>query len=304
MNQTLFWSLAIVGLFIWLVFRPFATAPWKILGVLVFLIAVQPINVGVLRASQHAYPLKYDYVLQAIDQTLGLTAFQIARLFNPWQRTTLLAIYEFMADAMVVWYGVVLVIRGKESRKLLYSCLILFVVGGTLYGIVPAMGPRYAFGAAFPMGHPNFVPSTVLLDGYPNAMPSLHVATAFLLVLFAGRNRWLLTLSLLFLGGTIAATLAFEHYVIDLVVAIPFACFAVELASARVISASKYLGVVLAWLILIRFAWPVLLQYPWPLRSMALATTALGVHAVTRQWKQPTKANEAELDSVLVTADC
>ena len=32
MNQPLFWSLAILGLFIWLVFRPFATAPWKIMG--------------------------------------------------------------------------------------------------------------------------------------------------------------------------------------------------------------------------------------------------------------------------------
>lgn len=242
--QPAFWSFAILGLFVWMLFRPYSTSPWKIFALIVVL-AVDPFTLATLRTLSHAYPLKYDYVLQVLDQALGLTAFQIARRLTAWDRTFLFVIYQVLVNAMVAWYGIHLVIRKGEPRKLLYGYLIVFVVGGCLYGVVPAMGPRYAFGALFPMGNPNVAAVPALLEGYPNAMPSLHMATAVLLVLFTGRNRWLLAFALLFLAGTVAATLAFEHYVIDLVVAVPFACFAAELARGRIIPAIKYLGLVL-----------------------------------------------------------
>jgi hypothetical protein len=287
MNQTVFWSFAILGIFIWMMFRPFATAPWKILGVFALLLVVQPLTVAALRVSSRAYPLKYDYVLQALDQALGLTAFQIARLFTDWQRASLFAIYELLTAFMIAWYGLHLGIRRGEPRKLLYAYLIVFSVGGCLYGIVPAMGPRYAFGTLFPMGHPSVAALPAQLDGNPNAMPSLHVATALLLVLFSGRNRWLLSIALLFLAGTVAATLAFEHYVVDLVVAVPFACFVVELAHGKAIPAVKYLVVVITWLGLIRLASPDLIRYPWALRFLTLFTVLLGIHAVALQWRAP-----------------
>jgi hypothetical protein len=303
MNQTVFWSFAILGLFIWLVFRPFATAPWKILGAIVLLVAVQPFNVAALKASSRAYPLKYDYVLQSLDQALGLTAFQIARLFTAWERSGLLGIYDFLSDAMVVWYGIHVVLDRRTARNLLYAYFILFVVGGCLYGIVPAMGPRYAFGASFPMGHPTVPPVPSPLEGYPNAMPSLHVATAFLLVLFSGRNRWLLSIGVFFLAGTVAATLAFEHYVVDLIVAVPFACFALELAHSRFVQAFKYLGVVFAWLGLIRFASLTLIQHPWSLRVAALFSIWLGICAISAQWQQSRSAKTV-LDSTLNDSEC
>jgi hypothetical protein len=294
MNQIVFWSFVIVGLFVWLVFRPFATAPWKILGMIAVLVAIQPLTVVALNASNHAYPLKYDYVLQSIDQALGLTAFQISRLFTERERRILLFIYELLSAVMIAWYGAHLVIRRGEPRKLLYGYLIAFLVGGFLYGVVPAMGPRYAFGALFPMGSPHVAAVPAPLDGYPNAMPSLHAATALLLVLFTGRNRFLLSFSIFFLAGTVAATLALEHYVIDLVVAVPFACFAAELASARLISAAKYLGLVLLWLALIRFASPALAHHPWALRLMAVFSVWLGVRAVATQWTALRKLKVAE----------
>src|ERR1700720_3826215 len=141
MNQTVFWSFAILGIFIWMMFRPFATAPWKILGVFALLLVVQPLTVAALRVSSRAYPLKYGYVLQALDQALGLTAFQIARLFTDRQRAALFAIYELLTAFMIAWYGLHLGIRRGEPRTLLYATLIAFSVGGCLYGIVPAMGP-------------------------------------------------------------------------------------------------------------------------------------------------------------------
>src|SRR5258708_9773358 len=242
MNPTVFWSFAILALFVWMLFRPYSTAPWKILGFIAGLVAAEPFTIAALRASSQAYALKYDYVLQALDQALGLTAFQIARVFTPWERTALFTIYQILVNAMVAWYGIHLVIRGGEPRKLCYACLIVFLVGGCLYGVVPAMGPRYAFGALFPMENPNVAPVPELLEGYPNAMPSLHVATALLLVLFTGRNRLLLPGAVLFLAGTVAATIAFGHYVIRLVVAVPFARFAPELGPGLISSSLKYPG--------------------------------------------------------------
>jgi len=302
MNQIVLWSFVIVGLFVWLVIRPFATAPWKILGLVMVLVAVQPLTVAALRASNQAHPLKYDYVLQSLDQTLGLTAFQVAQRFTDLELRTLVVIYELLSAAMIAWYGIHLVIRGGEPRKLLYSYLITFTVGGFLYGLVPAMGPRYAFGAAFPMGHPNVAPVLARLDGYPNAMPSLHVATALLLVLFSGRKRWLLSIAVLFLAGTVAATLALEHYVVDLVVSVPFACFAVEMAYGRVIGATKYMGLVFLWLGLIRYASPELLHHPWGLRFLAVFSVALGVRSVAVQWKGPRKEIDVEIESPLARA--
>jgi hypothetical protein len=299
MNQTVFWSFSIVALFVWLMFRPYATAPWKILALFAVLLVAQPLTVVGLRTMSRAYPLKYDYVLQSLDQAVGLTAFQVARLFSPWQRTALLVVYELLTAAMVAWYGVHLVIRGGEPHRLLRTYLIVFLVGGCLYGIVPALGPRYAFGALFPMGNPYVAAALVPLDGYPNAMPSLHVATALLLVLFTVRNRLLLPIAGLFLAGTVAATLAFEHYVVDLVVAVPFACFAVESAYGRLISAVKYLGLVLAWLGLIRFASPELVHYFWALRLLALFSISLGVRAVAIQWITRPKVTAAERESPL-----
>src|SRR6266849_7067086 len=182
MNPAVFWSFAILGLFVWMLFRPYSMAPWKILAVIIAVFAMDALTRAALKAMVRAYPLKYDYVLQSLDQALGLTAFQIARLFTPWQSTALLAIYQFLTIAMIAWYGIHLVIRGGEPRKLLYAYLIVFLVGGCLYGVVPAMGPRYAFGALFPMENPNVAPVPALLEGNPNAMPSLHVATALLLL--------------------------------------------------------------------------------------------------------------------------
>src|SRR5579863_4634692 len=284
MNQTVIWVFAILALFIWLVFRPYATAPWKIMALMAVVVAQRPLAARTLMGLSRAHPLKYDYVLQSLDQALGLTAFQVARLFSPGGRTDLLAVYELLSAAMVAWYAIHLVVRGGEPRKLIYAYLIAFLVGCSLYGIVPALGPRYAFGDVFPMGHPSFTPVPAPLEGYPNAMPSLHAATAMLLVLFTARRRWLLPVALIFLAGTVAATLALEHYVIDLVVAVPFACFATEAAYARVIPALKYFGVVLAWLLLIRFASPELAQHPWVLRLFALLSVGMGVRAVAAQW--------------------
>jgi hypothetical protein len=58
------------------------------------------------------------------------------------------------------------------------------------------------------------------------------------------------------------------------------------LAHGRVNRAMKYFGVLLGWLLLIRFAWPTLAVHPWSLRAMAVSTLVLGVHAILVRWRR------------------
>jgi hypothetical protein len=176
---------------------------------------------------------------------------------------------------MIAWYVVNLKRRDCRPGRLLISYLVTYFTGPCLYLIVPARGPRHAFGSLFPMGNPDVSPVLVQLSGWPNAIPSLHVSTALLFVFFAGNSRLLRCLAWIYLAGTVAATLAFEHYLIDLVVAVPFACFAALAAEGKIQKALGNLALVLAWLVTIRFATPALVAYPAVLRILSIATVGV-----------------------------
>jgi hypothetical protein len=267
------WMLSFLALALWKLFEPHAKEPAKILLLMVVL-ALSP-SVMIMTAENRAFPLKFDYFLLLIDRSLGVTAFWVARLLTAGERSLLLAIYQSLLAAMIVWYAVNLKRRNGRPGTLLLAYLVSYVAGASLYLIVPACGPRHAFGSAFPMGNPDVRLVTIPLDFWPNAIPSLHVATALLFIFFAGKSRVLRFLAWAYLVGTVLATLAFEHYVIDLVVAVPFACFATRLAGGEIRSACTNLVVVLAWLLAIRFETPALLLYPVLLRVFALGTVTL-----------------------------
>jgi hypothetical protein len=263
--------LAILGLSLWMLLRPQGKDAPKIL-LLILAFALEPFSSAVMNAENRCFPLKFDYFLYAIDKSLGLSAFWVAGLLSEWQRSILFVVYQSLTAAMITWYGVNLRRRDGRPAGLLVAYLVTFGLGPALYLIVPACGPRHAFGSAFPAGNPDVSPLPVLLNYWPNAIPSLHVATALLFVFFAGRNRVLGAIAWLYLAATVAATLAFEHYVIDLVVAVPFACCATLVARGKVRQALYRLAFVLAWLVAIRLDTPALAAHPALLRILALAT--------------------------------
>src|SRR5207249_4175526 len=102
-------------------------------------------------------------------------------------------------------------------------------IGFLLYNCFPAAGLKYAFGPEFPSGLPRF--HALLVEPAPvpgaprNAMPSLSLACAALLWWNARRLPVLGKAFLIFWAAVIVlANLGFgEHYLIDLVVALPFA---------------------------------------------------------------------------------
>ncbi len=93
----------------------------------------------------------------------------------------------------------------------------LFVAGPAgivFYNLLPACGPIYLLGSKFPFDPlsnqqvKEMFLQPVLVSGVRNAFPSLHVAWAFLLSWYAaGLSIWTKFFVLLFLAGTVLATL-------------------------------------------------------------------------------------------------
>ena len=254
--------LGVVGLFAWMLFRPGSTAPAKIFLLIAAWMAFGPISEAIMNAENAAHPWKLDYHLFLIDKSLGVSAFAIARHFTAPQQKVLFVIYGTLGYWMFALYGLNLKMKDGRPRELAISYLLSYGLAPIFYLVVPACGPRHAFGAMFPLGSPEVAAVPIQLNYWPNAIPSLHLATAVLLVHFAGRNGFWRTLAWLYLAGTAAATLVLEHYVIDLVVAVPYAYFVICAAERKVAPALGNLVLVLGWLISIRLATPAIVSHP------------------------------------------
>jgi hypothetical protein len=226
-------------------------------------------------------PWKYDRVLAAMDGALGISAASVARPLQGFWRIPLIVVYQLMVPMMIGWFFVVR--SGNRRGSIILAYVAELVAAPLLYAIFPACGPIYAFGAQW-LHPPQVQAEAIKLAAMPNAFPSLHVGTAFVFVLLAPTKLWR-TVSLVFLGATVLATLATgEHYVIDLVAGLAFGCFAASVGYREFRRAILYLGVVLVWSLAARFVYPLLIAHPLLLRSLALLTVALAVLAVFKDW--------------------
>ena len=118
------------------------------------------------------------------------------------------------------------------------SFTVAAVGGFVLYNLFPAVGPIHVFGKQFPDLAPpaGLAPFQLVAAGEAprNAMPSVHIAMALLILWNSrlGPRVWRVVAAVL-LGITVLATLGFgEHYLVDLLVAAPFALGASALAAS------------------------------------------------------------------------
>jgi hypothetical protein len=234
----------------------------------------------VLGRENSLLPSKYDYVLIHIDAALGVSTAAIALQLQTAWRIPLIVVYQLMVPMMIVWF---LAIRDSELRKsLILTYVAELVAGPVMYAILPACGPVYAFGAHWL--HPPLVQAQpVQFNGMPNAFPSLHVGTAFVLLLFAtGKLRQ--AIALVFLAATVLATLATgEHYFIDLIPGLAFGCFAANAGFGKVRCALFYLALVLGWSLSVRLASSVMIANPILVKSLAALTVCLAAWEAIRQ---------------------
>jgi PAP2 superfamily len=219
-------------------------------------------------------------VLFRMDEALGLTAASIARPLQGIFKFPLVVIYEILVPTMIGWYFVAR--RNATRGSIALAYVAEMIAGPILYAIVPACGPIYAFGAQW-LHPPSSIPvSEVQLAYNPNAFPSLHVATALVLVLFSP-GRFSRAVSLLFLAGTVLATLATgEHYVIDLVPGLIFGCFAASVGQRKFRSGAAYFGVVLSWSLAMRFKYAFLVLHPNLVRTFVALSAGLALYAVIK----------------------
>jgi membrane-associated phospholipid phosphatase len=132
---------------------------------------------------------------------------------------------RFAYDVLAVMFSLSWVI--DRSRTMLRAILIAGLLAFPLYIIVPACGPTYAF-AGYPL-HP-IVPSglAAVAFGTPrNCFPSLHVTWALVMMLNAQSKAWRTVLLAYLIAVGFATVGTGEHYVIDVIAAVPFT-FAVQ----------------------------------------------------------------------------
>jgi hypothetical protein len=227
-------------------------------------------------------PFKYDHVLFRLDESIGFSAAAIARPLQGVCRVPLIVAYQLMVPMMIVWFLVTRYKNQKGSVVLAYIAELL--AGPILYAVLPACGPIYAFGAQWL--HPlETQANTIRLSEMPNAFPSLHVATAFVFLLFAPGKLWR-GVAFAFLICTGLATISTgEHYVIDLVSGLAFGAFAASIGWRRFRSAFLYLGLVVAWSLAVRFEYPILIAHPFLPRLLTAFTLGVAAFAVRAMWR-------------------
>jgi hypothetical protein len=186
----------------------------------------------VRRALNDAYAPTYDLYAFALDSRLGgQLSFALGRLFSRSRPAAALLweIYTALPFMLGLLYGYTRQRgrpgQGARAAVLLFLASLLAVAG---YHLVPVSGPLFAF-PGFPMEPPSVASSDVrLLPLAPkvlrNGVPSLHFAAALLVWWNLRRLGWALRMIAgFFLIGTFLATLGTgEHYLVDLIMTVPF----------------------------------------------------------------------------------
>jgi hypothetical protein len=252
------------------------------------------VTAAVLPGTAHARPLTLDRVLYAFDGSLGVQpSFVLGRMLShlPWLGAIAEASYEQVPLAVLVLYASTMDKEGRGKSRLLLLFGGASLAGYLLYFLIPAAGPVHMFPSRFPNTAPPLaglalLPLALPADVPRNAMPSLHMAWAVLMYWNARRSGiWLRAAYLAYMILTVLVTLGSgEHYLIDLVVALPFA-LAVQAASYVPVremprSLPFWAGTfaTFAWLAFLRFAAPVWLNsavLDWSLIVVTVAGSAI-----------------------------
>jgi len=237
-----------------------------------------------LVATIRFQPRIFDLLLFRFDGLLGV---QSSFLTGQWFAASALLqnacflVYSALPLAEVLVF--LLFVRGNRMPA---NPLVIFIVAGVagfvFYQVCPSTGPIHIFGEEFPQyPPPNSLPlQPLLLDDVPrNAFPSLHSAWA-LLIWWTVRycRRWVRILATVFLILTLLATLGLgEHYLIDLVVAVPFAATVLAICARKFAGALASGAITLAWLLYLRFG---LAPYPPTMLQAWVAVLATLVLAI------------------------
>ncbi|MFN0316454.1 MAG: fused MFS/spermidine synthase, partial [Burkholderiales bacterium] len=221
-------------------------------------------------------PGTFDLSTFRTDASLGFqpsTLFALYGVVMPGFKALLVVVYHGLTAVFPFIYAMQL----NSPRAPAANFIKIWVVGILAcyftYFLYPVAGPIYAFGdKAFPA----FLPAleflqqgvTIIAPAPRNAMPSMHFGWALLFWMNAGllpnpnHAKWLRAFAAVVVALTGLATLTLgEHYLVDLVVAVPFVIALQALCTdalpwsnvAKRNSVVIGFGVALAWMLGLRF---------------------------------------------------
>jgi hypothetical protein len=276
-----------------------------------------------LRWTAIANPKAFDLYLYSFDGSLHFQpSFFMGMLYLKWPHFHWVSILFYMGIPIVCMavYGEYLVRNKKESFSVLGAFLLSGPIGIVFYNFFPALGPVYLFKSDFPLHslstnelmHLHLEP--IALFGFPNAMPSLHMTWALLGLWYSrGAAWWVRLVAIVFLVFTVLSTLGTgEHYLVDLVVAFPFALmvYGIFALSTPWLDPWRLRAILFGgagtflWLALLRFVsrffW-VSPLIPWTLIVLTISATVLLHGHLLISWAgEETLPNrsEVQLDSV------
>ena len=260
----------------------------------------------------------------AFDGSLGFEpSFVLGRFLNskPWLFPLVKVSYEGILLAMAALYAGFMRRREKPVWEIIEVLFASAMIGYAFFSIFPVCGPRYAFGRDFPdviVPYAAFRQLALARVPVPpmfprNGVPSLHLTWALLIWLNTRTlPRWARLAALALVLATVFDTLASgEHYLFDLVVALPFALW-MQAWMARTVSIRdrrRWLPAVcgcamfLAWLVIGRFGFPLMMidrAVPWLL--VAASSTVSIVWALKLPAMIPEMQRPAAPDLKVMTA--
>lgn len=240
-------------------------------------VSFRAVRFAMLNLTPALMPETQDARLYIFDAAYGApVSFIAGQLFREIPYLASLAFRSYIAMPLAI-AGLYAIWFAREHRQrpqvnIAVMAIAMSLAGYGAYFAVPACGPVYLFGTAFPANPPDpalFSGASLPLripDAPRNCVPSLHFGWALMLFLNTrGLSRAIRGVSAAFLGVTALATLGLgEHYLVDLVVAVPFtlafqaACNQVVPALDRVRLACAGWGVcaTAGWMVFLRFGTP------------------------------------------------
>jgi hypothetical protein len=251
-----------------------------------------------LNMASYLHAKTFDLYTFVFDGSLGFQpSFLCGRALaaNSWLIPLVRLTYEGIVLAMAAFYAAFMARRQKPIWELIELLFAAAMVGYLFFSVFPVCGPRYGFPASFPGAYfPYARLEGLTLQRIPvdwliprNGVPSLHFTWA-LLIWWNIRSlpRWGRVTATAFVLATAFDTMATgEHYLFDLIAALPFA-LCMQASMVRTVAfrnRERWLPVLcggamfLGWLALCRFGLPLLLQSPFLPWSLALASSVVSI---------------------------
>lgn len=271
----------------------------RYLAVATLLFMMVPMSALGLTSALH--PFTYDMYSLQWDRAAGLN---ITLPLLDFARSS-----SVFAHLLSLAYGLApplsfmaLALRQLRSRPIgVASALLTWVVltscAMLAYHFFPIAGPKYVFGARFDLGlsQAKLPLEMIGIDYAPrNGMPSMHFGWMLAVCILWWRNGtawWSRVMLLALTSLTLLSTLCLgEHYVVDLIVAVPFVLAAIALCTTSIPWTVKQrrwttligFGVWAAWVVSLRTSIHWIVAHPWICWVMIFAT--MGAVALQAYW--------------------